>query len=369
MLTQVDFSELSFAQPDYLWLLLAPALLLLACLWRFTTRRTDTRNLRRRRTLPVRERLAFAGDLPFWLCLLLAVASLIVALARPQARATVLQEGGIDLVILQDASSSMQVSDVPGDRWQRSMRFLRVLGDSLSWKYDRVGLCAFARIAAPQIRLTRDPNTLFFFLDHLSVSPPFRLQDEATWDTNLERGIHWGLRLIERDEELHGKSSNAQLFVALTDGEVWSGDMEEVIQRAIEQDIPLFVVGVGTLGGGRMPAFIGPDGREQFDPQTPLVSRLDRESLQQIAIAGGGQYFELDRDNDRRIANTIIDFGKRRAPAFNVTEEAEPLYWFPIAFAAMLAGAGLVFLRERADLWIQLAGIGLALAGMTRFFW
>ena len=40
----------------------------------------------------------------------------------------------MDLVLLQDGSASMRVKDVPGDRWQRSTRFLRMLGDSMSWK-------------------------------------------------------------------------------------------------------------------------------------------------------------------------------------------------------------------------------------------
>ena len=53
-------------------------------------------------------------------------------------------------------------------------------------------------------RLTNDPNTVFFFLDHLHDRPPFRLEDDTTWDTNLEQGIAWGLRLIEKDQELHG---------------------------------------------------------------------------------------------------------------------------------------------------------------------
>ena len=58
------------------------------------------------------------------------------------------------------------------------------------------------RIATPQVRLTRDPNTFFFFLDHLEDEPPFRLEDDTTWDTNIERGIYWGLRLIDKDEEM-----------------------------------------------------------------------------------------------------------------------------------------------------------------------
>ena len=60
------------------------------------------------------------------------------------------------------------------------MRFLRLLGDSLSWKNDRIALALFAHIAAPQIRLTKDPNTFFFFLDHLDKEPPFRIEDDTT---------------------------------------------------------------------------------------------------------------------------------------------------------------------------------------------
>lgn len=369
MFPQIAFSELTFGEPAYLWLLVVPGILLILWMWRLILRREDVRRLGRRRLLPVRERIASVGDLPFWLCLILATTSTVVALARPQGPATVLREGGIDIVILQDASASMRVADVPGDRWQRSMRFLRVLGDSLSWRNDRIALCTFARIAAPQIRLTRDPNTVFFFLDHLESAPPFRLEDESTWDTNLERGIYWGLRIIERDEELRGRSANSKLMVVLTDGEVWSGEMERSIEMAVDRHIPLFVVGVGTLGGGRMPPFLGPDGEPVRDPETPLFSNLERQTLQQIASVGGGQYFELDRDTDRNIANAIIDFGKRRSPSLSVTASAEPLYWYFLTYAALFVIGGLVFLRERADLWIQLTGVALALTGVARYLW
>ena len=127
------------------------------------------------------------------------------------------------------------------DRWGRSMQFLRTLGDSLSWREDRIAMAAFAHIAAPQVRLTRDPNTLFFFLDHLQRRPPFRIEDDTTWDTNLELGVHWGLRLIEKDEELHGRSPNARLFVMLSDGEAWSGEVAKSLDLAVSKNIPLFV--------------------------------------------------------------------------------------------------------------------------------
>jgi Ca-activated chloride channel family protein len=260
----------------------------------------------------------------------------------------------------------MRVTDVPGDRGQRSVRFLRMLADSLSWKNDRIAMAVFARIAAPQVRLTKDPNTFLFFLDHLERDSPFRLQDETTWDTNIERGIHWGIRLVERDEELHGKSLNAKVFVMISDGQAWSGEVEKAILEAQTRGIPLYTVGVGTLGGAAMPKFLNAAGEEvNDDPEAPLRSRLDREALQQIAAAGGGQYFELDRDGDRHIANSIIDAGKRLAPTLGMTEEAEELYWYFLTFAAAFLVAGLLFIRERADVWMQLGAAAVLLAALS----
>jgi len=360
-LPTIAFEQLTFAQPDYLWLLALPAVLLALWIRRFVLRRADARHLTRRRIVPVRERHTAIGDLPFWLCLILATVCVILACARPRGPASTVRQGGVDLVLLQDASVSMRVKDVPGDRWQRSMKFLRLLGDSLSWKSDRIALAIFAHIAAPQVRLTTDPNTFFFFLDHLDRESPFRIQQDTSWDTNLELGIHWGLRMIERDEELHSRSPNAKVFVVLSDGELWSGKVEEALADATARNIPLFVVGVGTLSGGRMPAFIGADGKEVRDPETPTMSRLDRAALQKLAASAGGQYFELDRDADRRIANTIIDTGKRLAPSLGMAEDAEELYWYFLGIAAAFIIVGCVFVRAGPELWMQLAGGALVL--------
>jgi len=352
----IDFARITFGEPEFLWLLVLPIVLLVLWIWQLVQRQAELRRLARSRITPVPERYAIVGDLPLWLTLIIASALTIVALARPHGPATAVRQGGIDLVILADGSASMRVKDVAGDRWQRSVRFLRTIGDSLSWNQDRIALALFAHIAAPQIRLTKDPNTYFFFLDHLDNAPPFRIDDETTWDTNLELGIYWGLRLIERDEEIHGKSPNTKMFVMLSDGEAWSGEVAESLKKAAERNIPIFVVGVGTQAGGALPAFHDEAGQVVVDPSVPTSSRLDRAGLQRIAAAGGGQYFELDRDGDRRIANAIIDVGRRMAPSLAATEESEELYWRFLAAAAVFPLIGLFFLRDRAELWLQAIG-------------
>ena len=104
--------QVAFAQPELLWLLGLPAFLLLLWALRFTRRMIDVRRLKRRRSLPVRERFAVAGDLGSWLLIILALASLAVALARPRGVTSVINRAGIDIVVLQDGSASMQVADV-----------------------------------------------------------------------------------------------------------------------------------------------------------------------------------------------------------------------------------------------------------------
>ncbi len=344
-------SAIQFGAPQLLWLLAFPALFLIAWGWRFWRRLTDLSRLRDRRSVPIRERFALGGDLWLWFFLILSCATFATALARPRGITTIVSRSGIDIVILQDGSASMHVTDTAGNRWQRSMDFLRLLGDSLSWTDDRMALTVFAHIATPQIRLTKDPNTVFFFLDHLHDRPPFRLEDDTTWDTNLEQGLAWGLRLLEKDRELHGPSPNGKLFVLLSDGESWSGEVARSIERATTERVPLHVIGVGTLAGGDLPDTVI-DGE---DAPSPGRSRLERASLQRIASAGGGQYFELDRDPDRDIANAIIDAGRRQAPVTTETGTTEELYWRFLAAGLGLAALGTVFVRDRTELWIQFA--------------
>ena len=356
MVTGIDFSTLTFGNPLYLWLLLAPGVLLVLWIIQVSRRRKDARAFQATRVLPVRERYTWAGDLAFWLSLILASAFCIIALSRPQARVTIVRKAGADIVILQDGSASMYVKDVKPDRWRRSIQFLRTFADALSWKGDRVALAIFAHTSAPQVRLTKDPNSFFFFLDHLGDHSPFRLEDNPTWDTNIETGIEWGVKLVEKDSELFGKSKNPKGFVVVTDGQAWSGDVATALVEARRHRIPVNVVGVGTIGGALIPEPPRPDGT--IPPPTVHAS-LDRDGLRQIASAGGGEYFEIGREADRDVAFRIIESVRRHAPPSADTqaeESREELYWQFLFAAAVTLALGTFVLKERTELWWQAAG-------------
>ena len=362
MLTSIDVNTLRFAEPQYLWLLMAPAALLVVWAWQLARRRRDARQFRQHRRLPVREKFPIFGGLIFWLAVILASVFTILALSRPTAAVSIIRTAGVDLVILQDGSASMRTRDVAGDRWQRSMKFLRTLGESLAWKDDRIAMALFAHIAAPQVRLTKDPNTFFFFLDHLNNESPFRIEDDTTWDTNIELGIAWGLRLIEKDEEIYGKNPNAKAFVLVTDGQAWSGEVARALREARAKDTPVYVVGVGTTIGGIIPEPPKKPGPGSPPPEPPIRATLDRASLAMIANAGGGDYAELDRDGDREIANHIIDAARKRAGSRGLQEESDELYWRCLLIAAGLLCVGVLFLQERVELWLQTGGAVAALA-------
>jgi Ca-activated chloride channel family protein len=356
-LPTVDWQALKFGQPDYLWLLLATAALLAVWIWQFARRRGDIRRYTRHRAVPVRERYSLFGGLLFWLCLIGATTSVILALARPQVVTTRVRRAGIDLVVLQDGSTSMRVTDTTGDRWQRSMRFLKTLAETMRWDGDRIAMTAFARIATPQVRLTKDPNTFFFFIEHLQ-EPPFRAEDDASWDTNIEMGISWGLKLLAQDERITGrKSVNAKAFLLLSDGQAWSGEAQRAVEAARREKVPVFVVGVGTSNGGFIPE-PPPDDPTKVLPR--VYSRLDRESLATIAGAGGGRYMELDRERDVDIAVTVIDAVRKTARG-GVEEGADDIYWPCLALAAVFLVLGISLVRDRTELALATAGAVAAL--------
>ena len=345
---------IEFGEPLYLRLLLLPAGLGLMWFWQLARRRGDAHRALDERTTPVRERYAFAGGLSFWLCLVLAVAVLVLALSRPQVLASLTQNAGADFIILQDGSTSMRVSDVAPDRWQRSVSWIRMFAELLSWQDQRVALALFAHRAAPQIRLTRDPNALFFFLGHLGEAPPFRLEDDTSWDTNIEEGIYWGVRMFDLDEELYGQRLSAKAFIVISDGQAWSGQVDAALQLARARGIRVFVIGVGTTAGGFIPQLPV----SVFDrPEDPIHSVLDRPSLRAIAEVGGGEYYELGVDADQDVALQILTDVQRRAQSTQREETFTELYWFLLVGAAGLISLGTLLLTERTQLWWQLATV------------
>ena len=81
-----------------------------------------------------------------------------------------------------------------------------------------------------------------------------------------------------------------------------------------------------------------------------------------IAKAGGGRYYELGVDADQDVALKILTDVQRRAQSTQREETFTELYWFLLATAAGLVCLGTLLLKERTQLWWQLAAAGALVA-------
>ena len=307
----IDFGSIRFGEPLYLWLLVAPAVLFVLWCWQVVRRRVDARKYRAARLVPVHERFAAVGDLG----VLAGAHRRAVAdhsrAPRPQGITAIVRSPGVDIVLLMDGSTSMRVRDMGTDRWQRAMQWVRTLTKTLSWNGDRMALATFADIAVPQVRLTRDPNTILFFLDHLDDAPTFRLENETSWNTNVEDAIYWGVKLVETDQEMYGRSKNARTFVVISDGQVWSGNVQRAITAAAQRGIAVDVIGVGTSNGGIIP-LPRDDKGVVLAGFEPIRSIIDRDVASRDRARRQRRVFR-DRHRGRR-ADRGAHHSERRAP-------------------------------------------------------
>jgi hypothetical protein len=53
-----------------------------------------------------------------------------------------------------------------------------------------------------------------------------------TWHPDAMFNIRWGLRLVEKDEEVFGKNEDPKAFLVIADGQAWSGTVANARTRA-----------------------------------------------------------------------------------------------------------------------------------------
>lgn len=225
----------------------------------------------------------------FWL----ALASLIIALARPRL---VLQEEevkaeGIDIMLVMDLSSSMLAQDFAPDRLTASKK---VAMDFVSKRqYDRIGLAVFAGESYTQCPLTTDHTVLTGFLDNLKCGL-------------LEDGTAIGMGLASAVNRLDESLSKSKIVILLTDGVNNSGYIKPLTAAEIAKElgVKVYTIGVGTLGTARAPVSKRPNG--QFIYGLTRVE-IDEKLLNEISLSTGARYFRAVNLEQLEEIYNIID--------------------------------------------------------------
>lgn len=268
-----------------------------------------------------------------------AAAALIgLAAAGPVRGWTVrpVQRRGIDLVVCVDTSRSMLVRDLRPSRLARARREVAGLLDRLTG--DRVALIAFAGAPREVAPLTHDRSTLLALLETLSP------------EENEQGGTDLGAALTRALSMFDGRTGAHEAIVLLTDGEDLEGQGLEAARTAAERGIRVFVVGMGTPEGGKIP-LAGPDGSERFLADgggNEVVSALDGSTLAELAHATGGEYLAAAQS-----VTPLEELYTKRISSLEGRELGGSEEWVPhdrfqwplaLALAGMLAEMGM---RER----------------------
>ena len=216
--------------------------------------------------------------------LLLALAVLIVMLARPQMGAKINREErvGIESIIAMDISNSMYATDVTPSRLIKSKMLVEDMVDN--FVNDKIGLVVFAGDAFIQLPITSDYVSAKMFLSE--TSPELI----STQGTDIALAIEKATMSFTQQENV------GRALILITDGEEHDGDAVEAAKQAYTRGIKVYVLGVGSPSGSPIEM---PDGGFLKDRNgNVVVTHLNEDMCRSIAKAGGGAYIHVDNTND-----------------------------------------------------------------------
>jgi len=273
----------------------------------------------------LRERL---NHLPFILRAL-AIAILIVALARPQSFSTgedVYTEG-IDIAMLLDISGSMLAEDLKPNRLEAAKN---VIDEFVSGRTsDKIGLVVFARESFTQCPLTIDYSVLKNLLKDIESG---MIADGTAIGTAIANGVN---RLKDSD-------AKSKVIILLTDGVNNSGEVDPITAAQIAETfgIRIYTVGVGTKGEAPYP-FQTPFGKRYQN----VPVEIDEETLAQVANITDGQYFRAT--SNRKLYDIYNEIDKMEKTRVEITSyrNAKELFYGWVAAGLFLLLAEVLLKR------------------------
>jgi len=317
--------NVQFANPEFFWLLL---LLPLAILWFVLTLRKQVPSVTLSSSKAFSSKSWLTKLRPVLFVLrLLALASIITALARPQIEdisTRTKTTKGIDIVMAIDVSSSMLARDLKPNR----LAALKEVAANFIEKRpnDRIGIVAYAGESYTKTPITSDKSIILRALKDIVYG-------------QLEDGTAIGMGLATSVNRLKESKAISKVIILLTDGVNNSGFIEPqtAADLAVEYDIKTYTIGLGTNGNALTPIAYKRDGSFQYGMRQV---EIDEKLLQEIAEVTGGEYFRAtDNDKLEEIYDEINKLEKTEIEEFKY-------YKYEEKFRSWVFLAGILLLLE-----------------------
>jgi len=277
--------------------------------------------------------------------MLLAMAALIVAVARPTAVIT-LPMVEQTIILAMDVSGSMRATDVEPNRLVASQNAAKAFIGELP-RVVRIGVVSFAGTAAVVQPPTLSREDVVAAIDRFQLQRGTAIGSGIVLslatifpDAGIDLSQITGQRLMPRaigeapkEKEftpVEPGSYNSAAIILLTDGQRTTGpDSMDAAKMAADRGIKIYTVGIGTKEGDT----IGFEGWS-------MRVRLDEETLKQVAGTTRAEYFYAGNAND--LKKVYQSLGTRLSAQKKETEVTA-------LFAAL--GAVLTLLAAGLSIW------------------
>jgi len=263
----------------------------------------------------------------------LAIALIIVALARPQAgqNKEEVYNQGIDIMLVIDTSSSMQALDFqPDDRLQAAKKVAKEFVKGRT--YDRIGIVVFSGLAFTQCPLTIDHDAVLNFLDKIETNM-----------TGVD-GTAIGSAIATAASRLKASNAKSKVIILVTDGRNNMGEIDPISasKAALALNIKIYSIGAGKPGEALYPIDDPVFGRRLVKIEN---QDLDEATLANIAGTTNGHYFRAtDTNSLSAIFKQIDNMEKTKIKALKYTDYKELFAYF--LWPALLLLLGSEFLNK-----------------------
>lgn len=252
---------------------------------------------------------------------LLALAALIVALARPQSSSNSqsVNTEGIDIMLAMDISPSMLAEDLKPNRIEAAKKMALEFIDSRP--NDRIGLVVFAGESFTQCPLTTDHSVLKNLFASIKSG-------------QIADGTALGDGLATAVNRIKSSVAKSKVVILLTDGVNNAGSVPPLTAGEIASTfkIRVYTIGVGTQGFAPYP-FQTPYGTRYENVEV----QIDEPTMKQIAEMTQGKYFRATNNKKlKAIYGEIDKLEKTKIEVKEFRKHSEEYLPFALAAAGLL---------------------------------
>ncbi len=252
---------------------------------------------------------------------LMAFELLILAAANPQigTKMEEVKQTGIDVFICLDVSLSMMAEDIKPNRLEKAKYQISNLIKKLHG--DRIGLIIFSGEAFVQFPLTTDYSAANLFLSAVDVNS---IPQPGT-------AISSAINLAANSFDY--KVSTQKAIVIITDGEDHEGDVMKSVDDAVDKEIKIYAIGLGSSEGVPIPIYNSRGNQSGFKQDKDgniVLTKLDETILKQIASKADGEYYRGSNYEDQldMIYKDLSSLEKTEFGVKKVTDYEDRFYYF-----------------------------------------